>query len=309
MIDQGKPAEGTTEITLIGAQTDDRFCVFDVNDFTEDTAEPRHQFGCEVLEVGDNSLQMEKDDGWSPIIEISYAASRTIGISVTQEISAGLSIRAVLYPEDTDTPTEIVLTGAGSFYTGTFDSPVDATSAYVQLFVDEAASEDDPRRETLVDYGVGGSGAKGPAHFYGGVPVISSDGKAEFARQTDVFLERGEFIALQSMAGTPNPPEGRQIVGQAYRLVALPHSLADEGHVTLRVRPPRAERRMAQALPEVVIAYWNGTVWRPIKSVNLDDLIDGRLAIAPAQGVGVYALLLVEETPTINQLYLPQIER
>lgn len=309
VIDQGKPAEGTTEITLIGAQTDDRFCVFDVNDFTEDTAEPRHQFGCEVLEVGDNSLQMEKDDGWSPIIEISYAASRTIGISVTQEISAGLSIRAVLYPEDTDTPTEIVLTGAGSFYTGTFDSPVDATSAYVQLFVDEAASEDDPRRETLVDYGVGGSGAKGPAHFYGGVPVISSDGKAEFARQTDVFLERGEFIALQSMAGTPNPPEGRQIVGQAYRLVALPHSLADEGHVTLRVRPPRAERRMAQALPEVVIAYWNGTVWRPIKSVNLDDLIDGRLAIAPAQGVGVYALLLVEETPTINQLYLPQIER
>lgn len=309
VIDQGKPAEGTTEITLVGAQTDDRFCVFDVNDFTEDASEPRHQYGCEVLALGDNSLQMEKDDGWAPIIEISHATSRTIGISVTQEISAGLSIRAVLYPEDTDTPTEIALTGADDFYTGTFNSPVDATSAYVQIFVDEPASEGDPRRETLVDYGVGGSGAEGPAHWYGGVPVISSDGKAEFARRTDVFLEKGEFIALQSMAGTPLPPIGRQIVGQSYRLVALPRSLADEGYVTLRVQPRRAEGRKAQALPDVVIAFWNGKVWSPIKSVNLDDLVDGRLAIAPAQGVGVYALLLEEDTSPTNQLYLPQIER
>ena len=91
--------------------------------------------------------------------------------------------------------------------------------------------------------------------------------------------------------------------------MALPPALADEGHVTLRVRPQRAQKRIAQALPEVVIAYWNGAVWRPIKSVNLDDLIDGRLAIAPAQGVGVYALLLEEDTPPTNQLYLPQIER
>jgi hypothetical protein len=309
VIDQGKPAEGTTEITLIGAQTDDRFCVFDVNDFTEDASEPRHQYGCEELALGDNSLQMEKDDGWSPIIEISHATSRTIGISVTQEISGGLSLRAVLYPEDTNTPTEIVLAGANGFYTGTFDSPVDATSAYVQLFVDEPASEGDPRRETLVDYGVGGSGAQGPAHWYGGVPVTSSDGKAEFARRTDVFLEKGEFIALQSMAGTPRPPTGRQIVGQAYRLVALPRSLADEGYVTLHVRPLRGSARSAQVLPTVVVAFWDGTNWTPIKSVNLDDLIDGRLAIASAQGVGVYALLLEEESPPTNQLYLPQIER
>lgn len=309
VIDQGKPAEGTTEITLVGAQTDDRFCVFDVNDFTEDASEPRHQYGCEVLTLGDSSLQMEKDDDWAPIIEISHATSRTIGISVTQEISTGLSLRAVLYPEDTDTLTEIVLTGADNFYTGTFNSPVDATSAYVQLFVDETASEGDPRRETLVDYGVGGSGAQGPAHWFGGVPVISSDGKAEFARQTDVFLERGEFIALQSMAGTPRPPIGRQIVGQAYRLVALPRSLADEGYVTLHVRSPRGFARNVQALPEVVVAFWDGTIWTPIKSVNLDDLIDGRLAIAPAQGMGVYALLLSEDTPPTNQIYLPQIER
>ena len=309
IIDQGKPSEGTTQITLSGAQTADRFCVFDVNDFTEDTSQPRHQYGCEELEVGDNSLQMEKDDAWSPIIEISHAVSRTIGISVTQAISTGLSIRAVLYPEDTNTPTEIVLVTDGSLHTGTFNSPVDATSAYVQVYVDEAASETDPRRETLVDYGVGGTGAEGPAYWFGGVPVISSDGKAEFARRTDIFLERGEFIALQSMAGTPKPPEGRRIVGQAYRLVALPHTLADEGHVTLRVRPPRAQGRIAQTLPEVVIAYWNGAVWKSIKSVNLDDLIDGRLAIAPTQGVGVYALLLAEDRPTINQLYLPQIER
>lgn len=309
IIDQGKPAEGTTEITLIGAQTDDRFCIFDVNDFTEDAAEPRHQYGCEVLALGDNELQMEKDDNWAPVIEISHATSRTIGISVTQEISAGLSLRAVLYPEDTDTPTEIVLNGGDGFYTGTFNSPVDATSAYVQLYVDEAATETDPRRETLVDFGVGGTGAEGPAHWFGGVPVISSDGKAEFARRTDVFLKRGEFIALQSMTGTPKPPTGRQIVGQAYRLVALPHNLADEGHVSLRLRLPRTEARSAaQTLPEVVIAYWNGRVWRAVKSVNLDDLIDGRIAVAPTQGVGVYALLLGTETQG-NQLFLPQITR
>jgi len=228
---------------------------------------------------------------------------------VTQAISAGLSLRAVLYPEDMDTPTEIVLVESSGLHTGTFNSPVDATSAYVQIFVDEAASEADPRRETLVDYGVGGSGAEGPAHFYGGVPVISSDGKAEFARTTDVFLEKGEFIALQSMAGTPRPPTGRQFIGQAYRLVALPQSLTDEGYVTLRVPSRPDAARSTQVLPTVVVAFWNGAVWTPIKSVNLDDLVEGRIAIASTQGIGVYALLLDEDTPATNQLYMPLIER
>lgn len=309
VIDQGKPTEGTTEITLVGAQTNDRFCVFDVNDFSEDTSEPRHQYGCEVLTLGDNSLQLEKDDGWAPIIEISHATSRTIGISVTQEISAGLSLRAVLYPEDTDTLTEIVLAGTDGFYTGTFHSPVDATSAYVQIFVDEAASEDDPRRETLVDYGVGGHGAEGPAHLFGGAPVISSDGQAEFARTTDVYLEKGEFIALQSMAGIPRPPVGREIVGQAYRLVALPRALAEEGNVTLRMRPFFGNAGRSKVSLKVVVAFWDGRVWTPIQSINLDDLVDARVAIAPSRGVGVYALLLEEDTPPASWLYLPQIAR
>ncbi|MBI3957819.1 MAG: hypothetical protein HY328_03340 [Chloroflexi bacterium] len=309
IIDQGKPDEGTTQITLIGAQTNDRFCVFDVNDFADDSSSPRHHYGCEILEVGDNTLQMKKDDAWAPIIQISHAASHTVGISVTQEIGAGLSMRAILYPEDTNTPTEIVLAADGNLHTGTFHSPVDATSAYVQVYVDEASSETNPRRETLVDYGVGGGGAEGPATWFGGVPVISSDGKAEFARTSDIFLATGEFIALQSMAGTPQPPAGRQIVGQAYRLVALPRTLADEGHVTLRIRPLLGNDRRAQALPKVVVAFWDGTVWTPIKSINLDDLVNGRIAIAPTRGVGVYALLLEEETPPASRIYLPEIKR
>jgi hypothetical protein len=309
IIDQGKPDEGSTQITLIGAQTNDRFCVFDVNDFSEGGASPRHQFGCELLAVGDNILQMEKDDSWAPVILISHAASRTIGISVTQEISPGLSIRAILYPEDTNTPTEIVLSANGNLHTGIFNSPVDATSAYVQIYVDEASSETDPRRETLVDYGVGGGGAQGPAHWYGGVPVTSSDGKAEFARKNDIFLERGQFMALQSMAGTPPLPAGRQIVGQPYRLVAFPRTLAEDGYVTLRLQPARSEGRRVQALPNVVVAFWNDTSWTPVKSINQDDLIDGRIAIAPSQGVGVYALLLEEETPPTRHLYLPQVAR
>ena len=309
IIDQGKPDAASAQITLVGAQTDDRFCVFDVNDFSEGGESPRHQYGCEVLALGDNTLEMEKDDGWAPIIQISHAASRTIGISVTQTIEAGLSLRAVLYPEDTDTPTEILLTGVGDLYTGTFHSPVDATAAYVQIYVDEASSETDPRRETLVDYGVGGGGAQGPTSMFGGVPIVSSDGKAEFARTTDIFLEKGEFMALQSMAGTPRPPEGYQIVGQAYRLVALPSTLADEGHVTLHVRSARGLARRTQVLPTVVVAFWDSTNWTPLKSVNLDDLIEGRVAIAPSQGVGVYALLLADDRPPVNPLYLPQIRQ
>jgi len=313
IIDQGKPDEGSTQITLIGAQTNDRFCVFDVNDFSESNSSPRHQYGCELLAVGDNVLQMEKDDAWAPIIQISHATSRTIGVTVTQAISAGLSLHAVLYPEDTNTPTAITLTADGNQHAGTFHSPVDAASAYIQIYVDETASEVNPRRETLVDYGVGGSGAQGPATWYGGVPVISSDGKAEFARRTEVFLERGEFMALQSMAGTPLPPEGRQIIGQAYRLVAFPPTLADEGYVTLRVRPSLGTLRRSQrpqVLPPVVVSFWDGMGdWTPIRSINRDDLIDGRVAIAPSQGVGVYALLLEEETPPVRQFYFPQIAR
>ncbi|RME50812.1 MAG: hypothetical protein D6790_20750, partial [Caldilineae bacterium] len=311
VIDQGQPHEGGTDILLSGAQTGDRFCVYDVTDGFVDAAVQRHQFGCEVLEQGDNVLLMEKDVAWAPVIDASPVNSRTVAITVTQPISGG-QIRATLYPEDLDAPTAITLTQVGDQHTGVFHSPVRATAAYVQVYVDEAESELDPRREVMVDYGVGSSGAHGPTSWFDSAPVMSSDGKARYTFGEAVTLREGEFLALQTTPGAWPVPGDRQLIGHMYKLIALPPALAETGMVALQfqrpltvTQPAPVPRQAEEILPAV--HYWNGKEWVALESFPETGLNGERLIAAQSQGVGFYAVLRPRTAEPTHRIYLPHI--
>ncbi|HXF62882.1 MAG TPA: DNRLRE domain-containing protein, partial [Caldilineaceae bacterium] len=68
VIGQGSPPKGSTQITLTGAQAGDRFCVYDIDAAPPAPDTPRHQYGCEMLEAGDQQLDLERDPSWGPIV-------------------------------------------------------------------------------------------------------------------------------------------------------------------------------------------------------------------------------------------------
>lgn len=310
VLDQGKPAAGTTEIELHGAQVADRFCVFDINDHAEGEDVSRHQYGCEELANGDNQLWMEKDPSWSPLILLSPVTSTTVGISVTQSIT-DTGLRATLYPENKAGATEIALTTMGDRSTGTFNLPEPTNAAYVAVWMDEEASELDPRRETMVDYGVVGGGVGGPTSRLDSAPVVSSDGKAVYNSDEARDLALGEFIAFQMMAGTPALPEGQRVLGQSYNLIALPADLADSGAISIRYQNiPAAQASALDAdVQDLAIHFWSGSRWQELSTTFTVDNNDDNVATAESQGVGVYALLEATTGPGQPQLYLPLLKR
>lgn len=315
VIDQGKPNEGSTQIQLYGAQAGDRFCLIDIDNVAEAPATPRNQYGCETISAGDNTLFLEKDRAWAPIMLVNPVTPTLPGgtslvISITHPVAPSIVLKARVYPEHATTFSEVTLTGAGNSYSGRLDLPF-TPAAYVQLWVDENEAPDgsDPRREALVDYGVGGGGLPGPKSQVGFAPIISSsNGRAFFVARAGIALQSGEFIALQSMAGTPPLPSNATLVDQPYRLIAYPSRLVDAGSINLRF--DRLLPLQAAANDDGVnyaMYFWDGQSWLPLATTRATEPAGNELASATSAGVGIYAVL---RTQALNDvLYLPLIQR
>lgn len=319
ILDQGKPPEGVAppHIVLTGAQAGDRLCVIDIDPHADLPETPRHQFGCEIIQPGDNTLAMRREPTWAPIIQVTPLTVTQVGISVTQPIT-GAVLRARLYPEHEASPTAAITltqagdTNAGPTWSGIFTTPSLTPAAFVQIWVEEPATDATPRREAIVDYGIGGGAVPGPKQKIGFAPVISSDGKAFFLLPGGVSLKADEFIAIQSMAGILPTPAGTRLFGQMYRLIALPPSLAERGSINLYLTDVSpgvfASTRFASTTVQASrsIYFWNGAAWEKLPTVISTINRNGEqeaLASAESRGVGVYAVL----TESTGQLYLPAV--
>ncbi len=314
VFEQGKPPKNATQVELLDAQIADRLCVYDINDFAEGGESPRHQFGCEIIQPGDAELMMTKDVAWGPVVKLTQTSANQLSIVVTTSLQAPITgqVMARLYPEHGLGYAPLALTGENGVYSGLFDLPEAVPPLYAQLWVEEAPPGLVTRREVMLDRGTGGSGAYGPAKHYGGVLVHSSDGKASFESDELLELGPGESIAWQSMPGTPPLPLSKLIIGQSYRLDAFPPSLVVNGRVSIEYE----ELALLQAAnveglqaAEPALYFWDGAKWQALPttlttSVNAPDGV--RVAAAPSQGVGVYAVLL---DLGANQLFLPVIQR
>ena len=296
MLDQGRPAQGSTQVTLTGAQPGDRLCVIDINDHAEAPETPRHQYGCESLETGDNALLMERTPGWAPVIYVNPLTPNTVGISVTQQV-AGVPLRARLYPEHSQSPVEIQLAGGGDQWDGVFNVAEMTPAAFIELWLDDGPpAELDPNPIAIIDYGIGGGAVPGPKSKWGFAPVVSSsDGRAVFTLPPGLELLADQFIAIQTMAGTPRLPIGSEAIGQAYRLISLPPELVEQGSMNLYFPNVFAGLAASSANVDVptslAVHFWNGAEWQRLDT-TIADAPDGRLlATAASQGTGTYALL------------------
>lgn len=313
--EQGKPPKNATQIELIDAELGDRLCVYDINDHAEGSETPRHQFGCELIKPNDADLAMTKNNAWGPLVRLQQTGPQQLTLAMTQPVTSelGAAVMVQLYPEDGVAYPPAVLTGSGGVYTGVLNLPNPVSPVYAQIWVNETPTDPATRREVILDRGTGGSGAFGPAKMLGGVLVVSSDGNASFEGDQPLELGPGQSIAWQSMPGTPALPVGKQIIGQSYRLDAYPASLVASGKVHIQYQELASLVQAATVgqpgSAEPVIHFWDGRSWQPLTTTisTPASTPDGvRLATAPSQGVGVYAVLV---EPVQHQIFLPVIER
>ena len=146
---------------------------------------------------------------------------------------------------------------------------------------------------------------------------MSSDGNAGFEPKFAIDLNAGESISWQSMPGTPQLPDGSEIVGQSYRLDAFSSDLVDSGQIKIQFAQPGSGGSSIVA----AIYFWDGTIWQLLPT-TIGEVIAGfhadgiggahmenedgiKLASSPSQGVGVYAVLTVPQ----RSIFLPLIQR
>ncbi|MBN1177918.1 MAG: VCBS repeat-containing protein, partial [Anaerolineae bacterium] len=308
-INLGSPFGGQNRIIARGAQPGDRLCVFDRS---------RGQFGCETIVPGDDRLAMERDTTWNPIVQVRPVNSTTVGIAITNTVPI-TPLKARLFPDLGYGEEPIDLSLENGIYTGTFHLTWPAMSGNVQIWVDEAFTEADPRREAVIPYAIGGNPgtlragggtlragggtlragggtlrAGGGTLRAGGAPIVSPDGQMIFFTENPIDFEPGTFFTIQAMAGLPPLPAGRTLVGQGYNLVASPGVTLPQGSVSMQYLPNDVLVAGASE-SHLELYYWDElTGWQPLQTV-LDAYYN--LASAPSQGEGFYALLASVRIP------------
>jgi hypothetical protein len=313
VVDLGSPTGGQNRLLARGAAPGDRLCIFDP---------VRYHYGCEEIQVGDSRLFLKQDLDWTPLIQLSPVTSQTLDVIVEGLPAFADALKARLYPElESDAVRqwresgrdEITLGYAEGKYMGTFDLPELALDGHLYIWLDQAASEDDPRPEAIVAYSIGGSlgsrpgdGSRrtgGPLHV--GAPLVSSDGQMIFFTQKPVMFEPGQFYIVQTMASLPTLPAGKKALGSGYSLAASPGTQAIAGSISFQYLSVDALAAGLSQADEasLTIHYWDGYHWSALDTIR-DSYYN--LVSAPSHGPGVYALLAGSAPPLITGL-LPSL--
>jgi hypothetical protein len=304
----GAPSGGQNFLRARGAQVGDRLCVFDA---------PRKQFGCETVSVGDNHLTLQKDLAWNPIVSLTPVNSTTLIINVSNAGDLGGTVfKARLFPQYQNGTSTLALAWTGAVYSGTFHLDDVAMTGMIQVWVDEGASEEDPRRETILPFSVGGNpgfartpgggggfartpgggggfartpGGGGGFQRAGNAPLMSPDGAMIFFTKAETVFPTGTVFTIQAMAGVPELPPGRLLVGQAYNIIASPGVTMPVGSVSVQYLENDVTVTEGMAESDLRLYYYDGSAWHLLPT-NLSPYYN--LAAAPSQGPGIYALLV-----------------
>ena len=308
----GAPTGGQNSLTARGAQVGDRLCVFDP---------ARLQFGCEVIELGDNRLTLQQDSAWNPIVSLTPVNTTTLNITLSNVGNLGpTTVQARLFPKYQDGLPPITLTWNETAYAGTFNLAEATLEGMLQVWVNEAASEEDPRRETILPFSVGGnpgylrasgggggylrasgggggylraSGGGGGFQRAGNAPLMSPDGSLIFFTDAATVFPTGTLFTIQSMAGVPVLPAGRQMIGQAYQIIASPDVVLPDGSISVQYLGNDVTVAGADE-SDLRLYYYNGTGWLELATI-LDTYYN--MVSAPSQGTGIYALLASVRIP------------
>ncbi|HSD82754.1 MAG TPA: LamG-like jellyroll fold domain-containing protein, partial [Anaerolineae bacterium] len=317
VVDLGSPLGGQNRVYARGAQPGDRLCVLDA---------ARRQFGCEIIELGDERLGLKADASWRPVVQLTPVNSQTLAIAVSG-LTETLPLNARLYPENSYGGEPITLTLAGAIYSGTFHLDFPAMMGKVQIWVDEPGTEDNPRREAMVTYSMGGNPGNWPAFrggwpafrggwpafrggwpaFRGGwswsrsssAPLASPGGQMLFFTSDPGLVQEGNLYTIEGMAGSPPLPSGKTTIGQDYSLIASPNATQlITGSISFQYLSMDVLAEQANE-DQLTIHFWDGQTWHALDTVRSPYF---NMVSAPSHGPGVYALLAGVTIPQLETI-------
>lgn len=115
----------------------------------------------------------------------------------------------------------------------------------------------------------------------------------------------GELYAIQSMAGLPDTPAGRTMIGQGYRVITTPGAPDLTGSISFEYLTNDVLVAGVEE-EDLKIYHWDGTKWAMLPTV-VDAYYN--FASAPSRGTGIYALMAGVEiglyTPGWNLISYP----
>jgi hypothetical protein len=283
--DLGKVYKGQNRVTARGAKKDDRFCLFDRS---------HNQLGCTVLKEGNQQVNLKRFANWSPLIKLTAATSKTFTVTVDL-LPSGLDLKARLFPA-LDLPTKelrLKHNPNGSYTSDLITLDDSSWDGHVQVWVDEPATETDPRREAIVSYAVGGRPGHAPPSD---APLMSSDGQMIFFTPDPDAFQQEHLFTIQGMDALPPLPVGKKLVGQGYHLIAQGRAQLPPGSISFQYLQQDA---LATQLSEhsFQIHHWDGVQWRVLQTEHNKAY---NFTSAPSAGPGIYALLGGVTAPTIT---------
>ncbi|MGB8251974.1 MAG: VCBS repeat-containing protein, partial [Anaerolineaceae bacterium] len=301
-ISLGAPVGGQNRVLALGAEYGDRLCVFDP---------AYYEFGCETITVGDYRLDLHEDTSWNPIVSlmpvsILVPAPRVDTMEVTIELTTSPDpddVYVRLFPEiGLPYDAELMTSSDGTIYTGTITLSEPSSAGLLQIYVDETSA---PRRETILPYSVGGNpglheGATGSGwKRSGNAPLLSPDGSLIYFTGADVDFPEGTLFTVQTMSGLPALPPGRNLIGQAYRIVASPGAILPDGSVSIQYL--QNDLTVAGVIDsDLAMYFYDGGGWQEL-ATTVDDYYN--MTSAPSEGSGVYALFASIRIPLLGSVW------
>lgn len=294
LIEMGRPI--VDQAVARGAQPDDRLCVYDPTG---------NRAGCKTLTSNDNQeLRLTTLSNWQPDVRITLPTSRTVNVQALN-LPAGLTLRATLY-----TGAGVVsqtMNYMGGAYTTTL-STGNFTAGSGQVVL-QVLSDPDPnaRRELLSGYAIGGNVLvnrnpnqwdrnpnqwdRNPNQWDRNAPVISGDGYLA-VYSADVTFPAESYYVVQEATILPSVPAWATPVGKGYWLTASANA-PSLSNASLRLTYAQSDVP-AGGEQWLKLYRWDGATWTVITTtVEAND----NIAIAPAVGPGLYALMASVEIP------------
>ncbi len=297
VIDLGSPY--IDRISALGAEPGDRVCVYELR-------EDPPRLGCTEVTEGEHTLILvEKDNpAWQPEIIIHPVTFRQFVFTVTH-VPTDVTLAGYFYPDGVDAESvTFALDPAEDVFRGIVALDASVLGGYLQVWVEETHTAENPRREALVSFGLGGSadgcqglcprraGVTQGAENWGGLsPAVSPDGQVLLYAQ-GAFDEQS-FYALQQATRLPDAPSWATVVRDGYYVLksASAPSLEDAS-INFRFREddvPSGE------LDFISLYYWDGTVWDKLPTTLLETYFHE--ASARCVGPGLYVLMSSLEIP------------
>ena len=300
IIDLGTTRGGGDRLKVRGAEPGDNVCVSGLRN-------GQVWQGCETVTENSSAIFVSPLTNWQPNILVTPINTRTLQITVTQQLTSGI-LNAQVIPAygsgggqtAIHSPWQTMTPLGNDKYAATLIIDYPAFQGTIRIW--EPGSQRQAISSYVLDTTTWGGNLRGwnggNLRGWNGAPSVSGDGQLTVFNVNDPYGETG-ISALQSLATVPTLPSWLTLVGQAYVVVET----ADFSHNVARTLAyDYLQRDVPDGYEYTLHVYFlpDGSMeWQRLNT-TVDQDENRAIADMPLEGAGIYALVATIEMPALE---------